>query len=197
MLWDIHNSSLQSCIFKNFIWKHLSSWKQSKTNKRTKQKRSKTKNLWTTSSTVSYAGPGAKWFDVEWRHSMRETGEGKEAKMRLCSPTLLWPGEKCWSKKWHKVHPNDERWRAKQREGKRGKSSGKLPRWRICRAALLQFTHTLMHRNYSFVDCLIKPITLPDSIFSLQFSQQFFSSKSALLTNGICITLQKVETLSK
>lgn len=81
--------------------------------------------------TASLAGQAAKWFDRGsknrgGRNGGRERGEKKQSKYRkgsragLCSPTpfnLRKQREKRWSEKWHRVHPNDERWIAAQRGG--------------------------------------------------------------------------------
>lgn len=129
--------------------------------------------------TASLAGQAAKWFDRGsknrgGRNGGRERGEKKQSKYRkgsragLCSPTpfnLRKQREKRWSEKWHRVHPNDERWIAAQRGGEERTSPVgdycMLEDMESCSVIANTHTHTQTLLSSSENHLLALPMSLP------------------------------------
>lgn len=88
-------------------------------------------------STVSHIGHSAKWIDLVWKHARGERGEAKEAKMRLCSPTPVWPERSAKVRNDTKSNLMMIGEEPSRKEGKEETPCGRLQRWRTCRAALL------------------------------------------------------------
>lgn len=121
--------------------------------------------------TVQPAQPGeersdlteeAKWKRREGGKESRGSWEEEEAKRGFVHQPPLALRKQREALKWHGVHPNDERWIAEQSGEER--PCGRLPCWRIRRAAALQSTHSHHRQLLRLSSFENRPLKLPMSL---------------------------------
>lgn len=127
-------NDLTASIF--FIY--LKTWVRRGLKNNQKNKKTKTQNLeWPAGQYCEphWAQCQMNWFSVETCKG--ERGEAKEAKMRLCSPTPVWPERSAKVRNDTKSNLMMIGEEPSRKEGKEETPCGRLQRWRTCRAALL------------------------------------------------------------